>query len=318
MRSVVVSDWLATTDWAGWDRVAMTGDASARSYERLSNNAQSVILMNAPPETCGNQSRFVEIAAHLRALNLAAPDVLAWDETLGLMVLSDLGQSDFARQLRTTPQDEAVLYGAAIDVLHVLQSAPPPNLTKMSPDVGADMIGLAFEWAATDKSVDLALEITSQLQALLRRVDPDPKVLSLRDFHAENLIWRPEQSGMARVGLLDFQDAFVTHPTYDLASLLRDARRDVAPDLLPVLIQKLAGPTGDINAFSRAFHVMAVQRNLRILGIFQRLAFRDGKTEYLNLLPRVWAHLRTDLAAEPMTDIAPLIMRAFAPKVPSS
>jgi len=100
---------------------------------------------------------------------------------------------------------------------------------------------------------------------LLDRVDPHPSVLSLRDFHAENLIWRGDQDGPDRVGLLDFQDAFVTHPAYDLASLLRDARRDVDPDLTDLMLARFGRKDP---AFKMAFHVMAVQRNLRILGIF--------------------------------------------------
>jgi aminoglycoside/choline kinase family phosphotransferase len=316
MRSAVVSQWLAETEWASWQRIKMTSDASARHYERLLGpKGQSVILMDAAPETCGSQSRFVNIAAHLKFLNLAAPDVLEWDDRNGLMILSDLGQNNFAKSLSAAPKDEANLYSAAVNVLRTLQSSPPPNgLTKMTPDVGADMIGVAFEWAATDQSIDLAKEITARLHHLLQEVDPDPCALSLRDFHAENLIWRPADHANLRVGLLDFQDAFITHPTYDLASLLRDARRDVDPVLLTPLLTQLKGEDGNIEDFKRAFHVMAVQRNLRILGIFHRLARQDGKTGYLALVPRVWAHLQTDFATPDLIDCGHLVAQAFDPK----
>ena len=313
MRSDIVADWVARSEWAGWKRIAMTGDASARRYERLcSPNGTTVILMDAPPETCGSQGRFVEIAAHLKMLGLAAPEVLACDEASGLLMLSDLGQVDFARHLRAKPSDEALLYSGAVDVLCKLQSSPPPvDLTRMTPDVGADMIGIAFEWAARDKSSDLAVEITFHVQQLLQQVDPMPSVLSLRDFHAENLIWRPQYAELDRIGLLDFQDAFVTHPTYDLASLVRDARRDVDSDLLTELLTQLAGDGAELTEFKQAFHVMAIQRNLRILGIFQRLARQDGKTGYLDLVPRVWQHLQTDLTAGGFTELARLVLRAF-------
>lgn len=289
----------------------MTGDASARRYERLIGpTGTSVILMDAPPDTCGSQNRFVEIAAHLRALGLAAPDVFEWDETLGLMVLDDLGQDDFATHLKTNPLDEPTLYQAAVETLLILQSAPTPTgLDRMTPQVGVDMIDIAFEWSATDTSTDLYTRIKAALQQLLHTVDPNPHVLSLRDFHAENLIWRPDQTGPARVGLLDFQDAFITHPAYDLASLLRDARRDVDPSLLNELIGQMAD--SDVADFKTAFHVMALQRNLRILGIFERLARRDGKMGYLTLIPRIRRHLATDLATPELAEIAPLINRAF-------
>ena len=310
MQNDHATDWLNGTDWAQWRRDPMTGDASARRYERLHGpNGNTVILMDASPETCGSQAAFVDIAAHLRALGLCAPQVLAWDDARGLMILQDLGQTDFARHLRASPQDETLLYTAAVDVLRALQSAPAPAaLTRMTPDVGADMIDLAFEWAARDTSTDLSDQIKDLLRNLLQQVDPNPSVLSLRDFHAENLIWRGGETGLSRIGLLDFQDAFVTHPAYDLASLLRDARRDVDPALTDPMIARLGG---DDPAFKTAFHVMAVQRNLRILGIFERLERRDGKSGYRALVPRVVDHLRTDLTAPKLAALGPLVHRAF-------
>lgn len=313
MRDDIVADWLAQSDWATWQRTAMTGDASARRYIRLQNpSGASVIVMDAPPDTCGSQARFVEIAAHLRNLDLAAPEVMAWDETLGLMALEDLGVTNFAEHLLAAPMDERMLYEHAVDTMAVLHSAPPPDgLAKMKPEVGAQMVDNVYHWAAADQSADLRAKITIGLHELLMQVDPDPASLSLRDFHAENLIWRPDKKGLSKVGLLDFQDAFVAHPTYDLASLLRDARRDVDPDLLDILLDRLATKSENPDAFRSAFHVIAVQRNLRILGIFHRLAGDACKTSYLSLVPRVWKHLLTDLEAPIFADLAPSIRRAF-------
>ena len=313
MRSSIVTEWLAGTEWRTWQRTAMTGDASARRYERLTDQSgQSVILMDAPPEFCGSQSAFVQIAQHIRDLGLAAPQVLDWDDALGLMILEDLGTTDFAKHLRSDPSDERMLYEQAVEMLLVLQSAPPPKtLTSMTPDIGANMIDIAFDWAATDQSPDLRAGVKSTVKDLLTQVDPTPSVLSLRDFHAENLIWRPLEKGHSTVGLLDFQDAFITHPTYDLASLLRDARRDVDPSLLDHLLPQMTGTHDDLEAMKSAFHVIAVQRNLRILGIFNRLAQDQGKDSYLSLVPRVVAHLRTDLAAPICAPLAPLVGRAF-------
>lgn len=309
MRSAAVSDWLTQSDWAGWHRVAMTGDASARRYERLIHPAGAhVILMDAPPATCGSQCKFVQIAKHLLGLGLCAPKVFAWQKELGLLVLEDLGQMDFARHLTSHPQDERPLYEAAVDVLlHLGTSTPPIDLNIMTPAVGAQMIDIAFDWAATDKSEQLSNEIKGGMVEMLTAVSPRPSTLSLRDFHAENLIWRSDKVDHARVGLLDFQDAFITHPAYDLASLLRDARRDVDPGLTAPLLTRMGGGE-DLRA---AFHIHAVQRNLRILGIFNRLARRDQKAGYISLIPRVRNHLLTDLAAPELRQIAPLIRRAF-------
>ncbi|WP_375279544.1 aminoglycoside phosphotransferase family protein [Pseudooctadecabacter sp.] len=312
MRSEQVADWLDRQEWGAWNRAAITGDASARRYERLTGpNGSTVIFMDAPPDTCGSQSLFVTIARHLRAAGLCAPEVLAHDDTLGLLVLGDLGQTDFASHLKAQPSDEAALYSAAVDVLLRLADVSAiDGLTTMTPQVAAQMLGPAFDWACKDPSAALRSEIEDELQSLFAKVDPAPSTLSLRDFHAENLIWRPDQDGTDRVGLLDFQDAFITHKAYDLASLLRDARRDVSEDLLPDLLSRL-DPEADQDHLRTTFHVMAVQRNLRILGIFQRLAKDACKPRYLDFVPRVTSHLRRDLAHPALATLRPLAIRAF-------
>ena len=129
-------------------------------------------------------------------------------------------------------------------------------------------------------------------------------VLALRDFHAENLIWLPERDGAARVGLLDFQDAFAGHPAYDLVSLLEDARRDVAPEVREAMVTHyIAGSGTDAAAFRTAFATSGAQRNLRILGVFARLSMHFGKPQYVALIPRVWAHLQADLADPALADL---------------
>jgi hypothetical protein len=129
-----------------------------------------------------------------------------------------------------------------------------------------------------------------------------PPTWVLRDFHSPNLLWLAERQGTARVGLLDFQDAVMGSPAYDLASLLQDARVDV-PELMEISLlsrytraRLKAEPTFDAPAFARAYATLAAQRASKILGIFARLEKRDGKPQYLRHLPRVWAYLRRSLA----------------------
>lgn len=127
---------------------------------------------------------------------------------------------------------------------------------------------------------------------------------SLRDFHAQNLHWLPERDGTARVGLLDFQDAVNTLPSYDLVSLLRDVRRDVSVDLAQSARAAFAIRRGlDQSAFEDEFHIVAVQRNLRILGIFARLSQQMGKPHYVDLIPRVWTLLQDDLRHPPLAKL---------------
>jgi len=132
----------------------------------------------------------------------------------------------------------------------------------------------------------------------------------LRDYHAENLIWRPALQGTDQIGLLDFQDAFLAPPAYDLCSLLHDARRDPGPGLTAAMLARFAAATGrDPGALAAEFAVLGLVRNLRILGIFARLARRDGKLRYLTFLPTTRAHVMTDLAHPDMAGLGPLIAR---------
>jgi len=312
MRDGIITAWLEQSDWRGWARAPLAGDASARRYERLTGpNGSQVILMDAPVETCGSQASFVAIATHLKKLGLCPPDILEWDEALGLLVLTDLGPTDVARHLTTAPQDEVAVYRAAAEVLARLSDTPAPSgLLRMTPNVGADMLAPAFDFAVTDIDPNLRVEIEHGINAALHAVSPSPQTLSLRDFHAENLIWRAELSGTNRIGLLDFQDAFVTHPAYDVASLLRDARRDVSADMIDDLLA-IVMPKETHEGRRHAFHVLAVQRNLRILGIFHKLARQDGKIHYLSFVPRVWNYLVDDLSAPELANLKPAVLRAF-------
>jgi hypothetical protein len=145
----------------------------------------------------------------------------------------------------------------------------------------------------------------------VERADAPGAALVLRDYHAENLIWLPERAGPARVGLLDHQDALIGRPAYDLASVLEDARRDTAPALRAAMIARYCAAAGldapGEAAFRTEFAILAAQRNVKILGIFARLCLRDGKPGYVDLMPRVWAHLTRDLAHPALADLRALI-----------
>lgn len=224
----------------------------------------------------------------------ACAEVLFSDTEAGILILEDLGDDIFARWIESHPQDAPQLYRAAIDVLAALHNqAPPDGLQRLDPETGAQMVDLIADWYAPGADIS---QIQASLVTAFCEFADGPYVLALRDYHAENLIWLPDQHGVARVGLLDFQDALLAHPVYDLVSLLRDARRDVDPGLRADMIAYFAQGTQLPPAAVRgAFAVLGVQRNLRILGIFARLSLRDGKTRYLRLIPRVWAHLVDDL-----------------------
>jgi aminoglycoside/choline kinase family phosphotransferase len=214
---------------------------------------------------------------------------------------------------------EAPLYTAATDVLLHLQARPaPPGLPDLPAQKWAEAAAFAPDWyrfAATGTRVDPAPFI-STLTGLMQRHADGPRVLILRDYHAENLLWLPARRGLARVGLLDFQLAQMGQPGYDLVSLLQDARRDVPPDLEAAMVAHFA-KAGSHGGFEESYAVLGAQRALRILGIFARLCLVAGKPQYVPLIPRVWALLQRNLshpALAPLAEICAELLPAPTPE----
>jgi hypothetical protein len=271
-----------------------------------------------------NTQQFVAIAEELRARSLSAPKILAHDFDRGFVLLEDLGDARFA-DIIAQGAPERPLYEAAIDVLAHLHRAPAPVLMTGSAGREAHLleydapamlaeVALLTDWFVPAASGAPCPEAAAQeYQALwveaLRRLSGDDPVLTLRDYHAENLMWLPDRSGPARVGLLDFQDALAGLPAYDLISLLEDARRDVTPELASammdryVAIRRNEGRPFDERAFRQDAAILAAQRNAKIIGIFARLWRRDGKPKYLGYLPRMWGYMERDLVHPAMADL---------------
>ncbi|MFD3188921.1 aminoglycoside phosphotransferase family protein [Sedimentitalea sp. HM32M-2] len=322
-RKNLARSFLATTDWANARRAPLAGDASNRRYERLTDpvSLKTAVLMDAPPERGEDVRPFLRIARHLTALGLSAPEILAEDVPHGFLLIEDLGDDLFARVIPAQPGLEPDLYAAATDVLLVLHRADLPPLAAYNTAVMTDLAALAltqYRRAITgDNGPESAFRDT--FETVLDGLTPMNSVLIQRDYHAENLLWLPHRQGVARVGLLDFQDAMSGHPAYDLVSLLQDARRDVAPRIETEMITRYLAETGlDRDAFEVAYAALGVQRNLRILGVFARLARAYGKPHYVDLIPRVWAHLTRDLQHPALTPVAGLLQQALPPPDPET
>ncbi len=302
-RTLLRTAFLTNLGWAGAEVSNLAGDASNRRYFRLVHPESSAlcVLMDAPPEKGEDVTPFVEIARHLSHLRLSPPTILAEDPTNGFLLLEDLGDDLFARVLVRAPDQELQLYAAAVDVLAELHKAPlPRGIGAYDPNLMADLATLAFDWylqGVTGHPDPKARATFKQaFTPLLTGIHGWDEVLIQRDYHAENLLWLPDRTGVARVGLLDFQDALAGHRAYDLVSLLQDARRDILPGTQSAMIDRYLAETGvDPIGFHRAYRLLGVQRNMRIIGVFARLCLRDAKPGYLDLLPRVWAHLKADL-----------------------
>lgn len=302
--------FLARAGWGSADRRFLAGDASDRSYDRLTRPGETAVLMDAPPGKGDDPATFLTIAAHLSALSLSAPRCLAQDLEHGFLLLEDLGDGIFAKLLAQDARLEPALYTAAADVLAHLQNHPaPPGLPDLTALDWADAACLSLDWycfAITGQRPDPA-EFRATLADLIATHADGPRVTILRDFHAENLLWLSRRAGLARVGLLDFQLAQMGQPGYDLVSLLQDARRDVSRETEDATLRHFIAQTGaDPAGFEISYAVLGAQRALRILGIFARLSLVAGKSGYIPLIPRVWGQLQRNLATPALAPLATL------------
>jgi N-acetylmuramate 1-kinase len=307
-RATLSQAFLDHIGWGAADRRFLAGDASDRSYDRLTKGHETAVLMDAPPGKGDDPATFIAIAAHLAGLGLSPPRILAKDLQNGFLLLEDLGDALFARLVAQDAQREAPLYAVATDVLVHLQQHPAPSgLPDLSAQDWADAAGFAVDWyafAVTGQAAD-STAFRHAVADLMAQYADGPRVMILRDYHAENLLWLPDRAGVARVGLLDFQLAQMGQPGYDLVSLLQDARRDVTTDTETAMIRRFVGATGvDMAPFATAYAVLGAQRALRILGVFARLCLKSGKPGYLPLLPRVWGQLQRNLAHPALAPLA--------------
>lgn len=310
-RSSQIIAFLAQHGWADTERALLAGDASNRRYDRLKRaSGETAILMDAPPSTGEDTRPFVKVANYLRECGFSAPNIYAQDPDLGLLLIEDLGDDIFARVLESQPDLETAFYTAATDVLVHLHSCPPLALPIFDAPMMASQTAIVFDWyqlgASVASKTDQRAQLEAALLAELKPLDEAPKVVIQRDYHAENLLWLPERSGVARVGLLDFQDALMAHPAYDLVSILQDARRDLASGVEETMISHYLSKRPTPN-FRQAYARLGLQRNLRILGIFARLCMVQGKAHYIDYIPRVWNHIQRALCTPGLEPLAQMI-----------
>ena len=290
-----------------------SADASFRRYFRIFFSDQTMIVMDAPPqhEDC---EPFLRVAEILASSGVHVPAIVARNLERGFLLLSDLGNTTFLQALTDQQENADQLYNAATDALvkmqlsHHAESLPPYDETLLRRE-----LDLFPDWYIARH---LQLNLNDNQQGVLHAVFAkilqnnlaQPRVLVHRDYHSRNLMVTTPNPG-----IIDFQDAVFGPITYDLVSLLKDAYiRWDEERLLDWVIRywekaRKAGlpVSNDFAAFYRDFEWMGVQRHLKVLGIFARLNYRDGKTMYLNDIPLVMEYLRK--ACERYLELNPLL-----------
>lgn len=279
---------------------------------------------------------FVLIAQYLKTRGLSAPDILAHDSAAGMALIEDFGVSlEFARLIERGEQNEIDLYTAAAEALAHLHQEPAPDTLSAN---GETWPVLTFDDVALRVQSDLFADWLHQFDERVRMTDADrnrwesaqaslleqavsfPRDFQLRDYHAENLLWLSDRTGIARVGLLDFQDAVNGWDAWDMAMLTQDARRAVSHDASEAAITTYLNLTGKSRAeFDARLSIIGALNALRITGLFARLVKRDKKPRYLDFLPRQQMLLARNLlhpAAKDMAsfvrDVAPFIFEVEA------
>ena len=292
-------EFLAASGWEGAEILPLAGDASFRRYFRVVDGERSAVLMDAPPPH-EDPKPFVDVAEWLASVGLTAPQILARDLDKGLLLLGDFGDWRLREFLDEDPSRELELYGLATDVLiHLHRHPPMAGLKPHGLDQWIEELRLFTDWycPAVGAEVDADTYLAAWTEVLAPvAADGLGPVTVLRDYHAENVMLVEGHEGVAHFGLLDFQDALAGHPAYDLASVLEDARRDVAAEIERAMIDRYVAATGHGEAVERAYWALAAQRNTRILGVFTRLWKRDNKPHYRQFQPRMWGLLERDLA----------------------
>ena len=311
MEQEVIAEFLARHGRERFALNALAADASARRYFRLTDgrgNATGELLMLSPRK---DLEAFARVGAHLAGLGLSTPDIHAIDEATGIALIQDFGESRYS-VLLDGGADAEELYVLAMDVLIHLHEHPDATtialesynakplleMTLLLPDWYLPLIcGRKLEASERDEFIRLWERLLS----------PEPRcdILCLRDYHVDNLMLLPGE-GIARCGVLDFQDASFASCAYDVMSLVEDARRDVSPQLRELLLRRYIAARGsefERDVFARDFALLSAQRHMRVLGLFCRLCLRDGKEWYAGYLPRVVRLLAETLSRQEFAEM---------------
>jgi tRNA threonylcarbamoyl adenosine modification protein YjeE len=343
-RLIEIRAFLESAGWGGGATFHyLQGDASARRYARLGERTgRKAILMDAPAAGDGPPIRdgkpysriahlaedvraFAAVADALRQDGFAAPEIYACDLDRGLLLIEDFGDAVFGAEV-LRGRDQAELWRRGVDALVELGNMTPPGRLALPGGGWHALAGLDYgvleiesslllDWLypaiyGADASADVRAAFADAWRKPFETVLNDRFGWLLRDFHSPNLIALDDRAAPKDVGLIDFQDALIGPRAYDLASLLQDARVDVPAALENALLARYIECMRDRDAafdeaqFRTSYAILGAQRATKILGIFARLAKRDGKPRYLSHLPRIWGYLERNLAHPALAPVA--------------
>ncbi|WP_438969872.1 aminoglycoside phosphotransferase family protein [Methylophaga sp.] len=284
-----IQEWLmAVLPYSDFDLSTASADASFRRYFRVNQKQSSWIVMDAPPEH-EDIEPFVKVAEFLAQFGIHVPKIYAKSLQHGFLLLSDLGDTSFLSVLN--PESADLLYANAIDEIIKMQLAPTTaiDLPLYNADLLNTEMNLFPEWfLKRHLNLEPPACLDNIFKLLIDNAQTQNQFFVHRDYHSRNLMLVDEQN----VGVIDFQDAVIGPASYDLVSLLRDVYIEWPEDKVDSWLENYFAKAQQNNlldcekeTFTRWFDLMGLQRHLKILGIFCRLAYRDNKPRYLKDLP---------------------------------
>jgi len=282
-------------------------DASSRKYLRIKNN-ENLIIMDSPPKE-NNNDRFFYISNYLNQINISAPRVIHFDKRNGLLLIEDLGNYTFNKALKDNIS-EVQLYTKAVDALVLIHNSQiPAHIPHYSKKALINEVNLFIEWFCPYAGIKLSQNSIDEWHSIwnnyLNPIIQENNKLVLRDFHADNLFWLPKRKSHRRVGIIDFQDALIGNISYDLCSLLEDVRREVSDNTKEKILKYfiMRNDIKDISTFIRSYRILTAQRNVKIAGIFVRLAKRDGKNKYLKMVNKAISIFKRSIKKAELSEI---------------
>ena len=266
----------------------LKNDASKRRYYRFTNNNKELLFMDSSLEK-GSLENFIKISKWLKSNHLSSPEIYIKDEKLGLLIIEDFGNNKYSILCKKEKEKKKFYYRKAIKLLTFLSEKKKPSFIKdYDHRILKSELDLYVNWELNIKKNKKALKDWNRIwDTLLKNVSYKKTCVVLRDFHVDNIFYLKDRYKLERIGLIDFQDSLIGHPAYDLVSLLQDVRVFLSieeQDSFYNYYKKHAKIKQD--EFKYAYLVLGTQRLFKIIGIFKKLAIKQGKTNYLRYLPR--------------------------------
>lgn len=299
MLSTVLSD--------KYKKIKLRQDCSTRWYERVYHDNGSYIIMHDDDQV--NIAKFIKVAEYINSLGLSAPIAYEVDLDNGLVLLEDFGDESFNSILYKSNKDrkflltkERELYELAIQVLLKIQpqtnnnqfSVHTTSILLQELEVFINWYVKAFKKVEINKDEEDAFY--SIMNKILGHINEETKVITLRDYHVDNLMFLPRKEGLKQVGILDFQDAVFSSPSYDLVSIIEDARRSLEPEIAKDIKEYfIKNSIFNAELLYLEYDILSLQRNLRILGVFARISYKNGRKEYERFIPRTEGYVKQTL-----------------------